>query len=476
MSKSIIKQFFTIGIGTIVSMMIGFLTTPIITRIFNPDQYGIYSLFIVYGNIVMITLGLGMDQGLARYYYEEDDVKYKKWLVCTCVTPALVLTFFCCAFVFMLLYFYNIEFRYEKDIVLLFLLYLIILVIYRFIMVTLRLERKSKEFASLNVMQKVLFVSFLFLFIWIGVNKAPILLCVSYTLAVFLCGCYGLLLCGNIWFSKESKRIEKVSRKMVFHYSIPFVLSLGVSALLQALDRIALEKYCDYSTVGVYASGVSIIGIFNLFQTSFTTLWLPMALEHYSKDKKDKSFYYNANQIMTVILFFVGLVVVFTKDILVLLLGDEYRSAAQILPFLVFYPIMYTVSETTVCGMVFMEKSKLQILPPIVSLLFNFIGNTLLVPTLGARGAAISTGFSYIVFFTMRTTLSNRFFYVDFKLGKFYFITFLMVFYALFNSFYSNSIISCLAFVILSVILMVCYMDAIKMIWKGVIGSVKKDV
>lgn len=68
------------------------------------------------------------------------------------------------------------------------------------------------------------------------------------------------------------------------------------------------------------------------------------------------------------------------------------------IPFLAFHPIMYTISEVTVGGLVFKKKSKIQVIVSVVPCVVNFIGNTILVPFYGGRGAAISTGISYILF------------------------------------------------------------------------------
>ena len=46
MKNNYIKNFLTIGLGTAISMIIGFLTTPIITRIVGTTTYGQYSIFI----------------------------------------------------------------------------------------------------------------------------------------------------------------------------------------------------------------------------------------------------------------------------------------------------------------------------------------------------------------------------------------------------------------------------------------------
>ncbi|TKH00449.1 lipopolysaccharide biosynthesis protein, partial [Peribacillus simplex] len=102
------------------------------------------------------------------------------------------------------------------------------------------------------------------------------------------------------------------------------------------------------------------------------------------------------------------------------LLGPEYQEASKILPFLVFMPLMYTISETTVLGINFYKKPKWHIVIAGVSCICNIIGNWVLVPQFGGLGAALSTAFSFIVFFMLRTHISLKYYKVNYGLGKLY--------------------------------------------------------
>ena len=89
---SIFKQFLVIGSGAIINMIIGLFTTPIITRLVAPEEYGMMSMFTTYSNIVMMIVGLGMDQALVRFFYKNDDMEYKKNLLFRCWSyPVLII-------------------------------------------------------------------------------------------------------------------------------------------------------------------------------------------------------------------------------------------------------------------------------------------------------------------------------------------------------------------------------------------------
>ena len=133
--------------------------------------------------------------------------------------------------------------------------------------------------------------------------------------------------------------------------------------------------------------------------------------------------------LVAIIMFFLGACLILLKDTIVLMLGNKYRDAVYCLPFLVFHPIMYTVAETTNTGIEKEKKSYFYIIIGIVSCAFNYIGNSILVPMLSERGAAISTGISFIIYWGIRTYISHRLFRVDYGIVKFMISTvFLMIY------------------------------------------------
>lgn len=76
-------------------------------------------------------------------------------------------------------------------------------------------------------------------------------------------------------------------------------------------------------------------------------------------------------------------------------------------------------------------------------------------------GCSNLTGLSYIVFFTLRTILSNRVFYVDFHLKKFYLITACAVVYAFYNTFVQFNVLSVVGYVVCIMLMFVLYHETI---------------
>lgn len=461
--KNFLKHFAIIGSGTIINMLLGFLTTPLITRIVDPVEYGQLSIFTMYSGIALMVLCLGLDQALVRYYYEKDSDSYRRNLLFRCIKlPIIISVIVSCIFI-VLSAKKIVVFEFNTLIIVLLCLYTIIQLIYRFSLLLVRLAYKSKLYSTLNIVYKAAYIVIAFPLVLFMKDGHLLSLIAATILSTVVCMVISIVVQSKLWnFTSIDADECHVSSKELLKYGYPFIISMGITTLFQAIDKISLNMYCSYDEVGIYSATMTLVNIFAIVQSTFNTLWAPMSVENYTKNKEDKSFYQKGNQIITIVMFFFGISLILCKDVFAILLGEEYRAAAYILPFLIFNPIMYTISETTVSGLVFMKKSKLQVVVALGACITNIIGNTILVPQLGCQGAAISTGLSYIVFFTLRTLLSNRYFYVDYKLKKFYTLTAVVGIYALYNTFNPFGIGVIVGYAICLIVLLVLYWSEVK--------------
>lgn len=103
-------------------------------------------------------------------------------------------------------------------------------------------------------------------------------------------------------------------------------------------------------------------------------------------------------------------------------------------------PLMLTISETTVIGINFHKQTKKHIKISLIAAIVNIIGNLILVPLLGARGAAISTGFSYVVLYIFRTYESNKLYKVNYNQVNLFISLILLTVLAVYASFHPVNI------------------------------------
>ncbi len=433
-NSSFLSGFLHIGLGTAINMVIGFFTTPIITRIVDPAEYGRLSIFNMYISISIMVLCFGLDQALVRYYYKRNTLEYKRWIICNCnILPTVISIAFVIVFSAVVKLF-NLPFEFS-DTLLLLSFGVVGHLLYRFATLVLRLENNNKLYSGVYVANKCIYIILALGLVLLTDLDRFLCLAIATVTAFLTTAIFAVVKSRNKWGLNFSSKFEDISRKELLIYGLPFIVSMGLTTLFQSIDKLSLNHFCDYSTVGVYTSAMTIISVFAIVQTTFNAMWAPMMVKHYEQDPNDKGFYTKYNSYITVVMFTFGLTLILFKDLFGLLLGTKYREAAYIVPFLAIEPIMLTISETTVTGIVVKNKSYMNIVVGAVSCLTNLIGNMMLIPLIGPKGAAISTGLSYIVFFLMRTIIGGRYFKVDYHLKKFALITLALIAFASLNAF-----------------------------------------
>lgn len=462
--KQLYKHFAYIGTGTIISILLGFFNTPIITRLVEPSDYGQYSLFLTYSNVIVSFIYLGFDQAYVRYFYNNESKNYKRNLLWFCILPSISLLLLLYILANISTRYFDLGFWTSTLGLLLLFVNSIITIFYRFSSLVIRLNQNSKVFALLGIIQKVFYLILAISLLWNFHYNRSIVLIIAHAASYLIVTIYCIKKENKLWMLKPKLNFNeyKLNYKRIGKYAFPLVFSTFVTTLFNANDKIFLNIFSTYEEIGVFSSAASLIAIVNAVQTTFNTVWAPASIENYTKSPDNKSFYVQGNKLITIIMFMVVLFLILFKDIIAILLGESYREAAYILPTLALGPLFYTISETTVGGIVFSEKSHLNIIVAVLSFIVDVLANLLLVPALGAKGAAISTAISFFVFFVLRTYLANREYYVDYKLSRFYILTFIISVYALYSTFNSFNYWIIFGFLFCFSVLVITYRDFIK--------------
>lgn len=438
--NNLIKKFLSFSIGGYIALAIGFFTTPIVTRMLSPEQYGIFSMVTTIANMLLLVCGLGFDQGFVRYFYEEKK-EYKGQLLFNSIKYPFILT----GIMAIIIYFFRKKIsiflfnEYNANMVLTFIIIMVLTLINRYSILVIRMNQKAKLFSLFQILNQVLnFLFIIILFKKYGNNYKTLVIASVSTL--FIVTSISIINEKEIW--KFKGKYSTINMKQLITYSLPLSITMALSWIFSSSDKIMIKYFSNFIELGIYAGAFKIISLLNILQTGFTTFWVPVAYEKYENHKDEKVFFENVFKYISFLMSIVAICILVSRDLLIMILGPKYSLAVNIMPMLVLMPIMYTVSETTVLGINFKKKSKYHLYISISVALFNILGNFLLVPKLGAKGAAISTGLAYILFFILRTYFSIKFIKFNFELKKFYFIIFLITIFAIYLSFYNNLILS----------------------------------
>jgi len=470
--RNFIKSFFQFSIGQWVAALISFITTPITTWLIIPEEFGKASMFTLAFNLLLNIALLGADQSFVRMFYEKEEEKRRN-LLWEALLPSLFIGFV--IFIFIGIFWKNLSlvlFGDSNHFLPILLLGLTILIgtVERFATLAVRMKKRGIAFSTLRVVNGITNAAFTILYALL-VSRTFYAIIVGTLFSHIISALLAIYFEKELWFGKF--KIELSSIKSIVRYGIPFVPTFLITWLFQSIDRLALRNYTDFNEIGLYSAAFKVVSIMGLIQTGFTTFWVPVSYESYENNPESTGIFEKTSLFISAAMFMLGMSILLFKDIIFLLLARSYRTAAQISPFLILMPIMGTVDYVTGQGISFKKKTYWYIIRAVVAATVNIIGNLLFVPVYGAKGAAFTTGISYIVFFSISTYISQRLYKVNYHLGKFYSATIIFVVVAFINTFVNILFLQVVSAIIGFILITIIYKDQIKYATNLIINELK---
>ncbi|MBA3927904.1 lipopolysaccharide biosynthesis protein [Listeria rustica] len=403
--KALVTRLMQFAIGSLGSAILNLMTIPVITFFLTPEEYGKTSMFMLAQTLLICVIYLGYDQAFAREFYEYPNKKklFSTAMVVPFLFSGVVIGVMCwfakpiSAFLFGHDVYYHAVYLIAASIP--------FLIFERFLFLYVRMQNKALEFSLFNIIVKfsMLLCTVLFLLFF----PHTFITVIYATIIGQVIGDTILMLRNvRILYMNPVKTDPDLYPRLA-KFGLPIAVATVIYSLFVIIDKLFLRYFCDFEQLGLYTAAFKIASALLILQTTFSNFWVPTAYEWYKKQKPMHYFKLVSDSIMFLIaILFMGLLLF--KGLIMLILSPDYSEAQYIFPFLCFYPLMMTVSDTTNLGIVFLKRSSLNILVSIIALLVAVGLNFLLVPTYGAIGASIATGSAYIAFFLARTYFSMR--------------------------------------------------------------------
>lgn len=463
-SKKFMKSLVGFSVGPIVAAILSFITVPVTTYFVSPGDFGKAAMYTMGYTISSMFIFLGLDQSFVREYNEHENKNNLFWN--SLIFPLI--------FSFILAFIYIIFYKpvsllmfdsVEKYVVIVLALSLPFAILDRFNMLVLRMQEKAKTYSFFNILNKFLTLIILIPYLIFVDRSFKGIINATFINLVVICIIESYFV-KDVW--KVNFKFDKELLLKLFRYGIPLVPATLIGWFLSSMDRIALRQWSTFDEIGIYSAAFKIVAVLGIIQQAFCTFWVPTALRWHKEKVSNDKYVQVSDTILGVMVMVFSFIVLF-KDIIIRLLSSDYITAASSVPFLLFFPIMYTVSETTTLGISFSRKTYYNIVISLVAAVSNYVGNYLLVPKFGAMGASISTGVSYIIFFWMRTLISRRLWF-EFEIKLYVYNTILMVVLSLLSITINNILINLLVVLLLIFVNRACLLQIIK-VGKSLIKS-----
>lgn len=395
------QKILSFALGPITGAALGFFTLPLITWFFSPEDIGRLAMLNVITSFSTLLFSLGLDQAYVREFHE---TKSKSLLFKTVLFPGLVLLLLSLG---VLLSFDNMISVWLFGIDSQLLSFLIGIVIFstfiaRFLSLILRMNERGVAYSMSQLLPKLLLILIISSYVLFDADKSITnLVLANISATLFVCIVY-VWNTWKEWWVGLKQEIDYIYLKKLLSFGIPLVFGGVAFWGLTATDKILLKELSNFEQLGLYSVSVSFAAAATIFQSIFSTVWAPIVYKWSAAGEGiEKIHKINRYVLLAVIILFclAGLL----SWLVTFILPNHYKLVQWMLVPCLGFPLLYTLSETTVVGIGVTRRSGFAMMAAALAFMVNLGGNFWLIPIWGANGAAVSTCISFFVFFILRT-------------------------------------------------------------------------
>jgi O-antigen/teichoic acid export membrane protein len=379
-------------IASFATSALSFISIPVYTRLLEPDEYGILSIFMGVVSLLASIMSFSTDRSVSRYYFDQIDSNDFNRFVGT--TSILTVVFF--VINSLILLFFAAEFGKFVG--------LDINTVYLIIPITalniigLLFEqiygplKKSREIAISSIVRVFLGFTFSIVFIYLLNDKK------------FYGQIWGQIFAGfivSIIWIRAISQFFKLSFdfkyiKYIFLYSVPLIPYALSGVIIEQFGKIAIGTTYNHSQAGFYNLAITISSIVGIIISVTHQAWNPYYFE-YMNSKNYKQLDNDFIKIFKFTIFVAFGVSCFGQEIGHFLANKEFSQALYLIPIFTVGYIFYQLAFAYLRNFGFTKKTHFMTITIFLSGISNIILNYFLIKPFGVLGAAISFVLSYIL-------------------------------------------------------------------------------
>lgn len=393
-----------ITIGTILTQLLGFIETVILTRTFDTQVYGAYILGLSTMMTIAILIQLGLGPTVRRYVSEFRTADASPALVGTLILAGgfVVLTGFIAATgTFTTAEVLSRQVFSDPQLSPIFSALAVVLIAKPLLDIASEFamgeQRVGRMLLFGDVGQRSIRLVTVLLVVWVSASTVALARWTASAYLVFAAIVVGIVIL-NI-YRRYGVTVEFQTRR-ILAFSLPLVASSIAGRLLSMMDIWMIGYFIGTQAVGIYRPAFSLAAAVPTFYIGLNKMFSPIATEYLSSGRTAElseslsSFRFWAF-VMTVAVFtWTGL---FATEFLKLFYGNAYTDGAFVL-----VGIGAVLTISTGIGPVgtlleAVEQPRIIARSYALSLVVNVVGNTIAIPLYGIPGAVMATGLSLIL-------------------------------------------------------------------------------
>lgn len=389
-------------IGNILIKGIVFITLPIFSRLLSTEQFGIYNTYMAYESIIAIFLGLGLYSSIknAKFDYPDKIDRYVStvlWMTVIPLSICLVISFFL-----------KEKISSQLGLPAVFII-LLILQSYGSAMISisnsrLSLDYRYKSYLAYAAFNTVINIALSIFLIIVAFEKHKEYgRIIGSAVPLIILGVYIFLTNqkrGGFQFNfNMSKYAAAIGFPLIAHY-----LSQQIQ---NQFDRIAITNLVGASQTGIYSFANNIAVVLQVIFYSLENVWGVWMFSH-MESHEYHTIREASKKYMWLIAFIAMMMLVFSKEVIIVMGAKEYWSGATIfVPILIgmFLLYLYTIPVSIEY---YFKQTKYIAMMTVVAAVFNITTNYLFIPIFGYVAAAYTTLASYGILFILHWLISKK--------------------------------------------------------------------
>lgn len=386
-------------IGNIFAKGIAMISTPIFTRLMSKDEYGQFSNFTSWENIITILVTLNLMSSIARAKYDFDE-KMNEY-----ISSILVFSNIVTLGVYFLVeinqsFFENLFSMNILYIRMLF-VYLLFAPAFSYLQIKHRIYRKYKFFVAFSVSSAIIRTAVSVLLVSLLENKLLGRIC-GYLIPITL---FNLVLW--IVIVLEGKKVSWTCIKYACGISIPLIPHALSGIVLGSSDRIMITNYCGSEDTALYSLAYTISMFANLLWTSMNQAWAPWLYDNMDI-KNEKAIIKNSKLYLGVFVVLILGVLLITPEMILILGGKQYYAARYVMPPVIAGCAFQFIYSMYVNIEIFEKKTFTISIGTMAAAALNLFLNWVFIPRYGYIAAAYTTMAGYFALLLFHYYIVNK--------------------------------------------------------------------
>lgn len=395
------------GITSILTMIAGFVSFPLLTRVFSVEDYGVMNLIAATVTISVALGKIGVQHSILRYYSEIVAGKGRytlPQLVATTFYGMLATGLIVVVLVVLGTHFAPVRWLGSDALRPLFAiasLLILVQVIESGLVNFLRAEQRTTAYMKYQVAKKYLTIGAIVVAL-LGISRS---LGAFYTAnvlaeAVAVAGLTWVLFGADANARPRSREFSRPLYRELVGFGVPMMIGYEMSSLVLGVgDRYVIQGMIGEQPLGLYAAAYNLcVYVQQVVITSIGQAIMPLYMQMWDQKGADETSRFVTSSLSRYVLIgaaVVGGLAAVGPELLPSLASEKYASAAAVLPWVIAGMVVDGSNAMLGAGL-FIHRKTRRIMAVVMSgAVLNIALNIVLVPRIGIIGSAIATLVSY---------------------------------------------------------------------------------